>query len=80
MKIALAALLASLVVVPANAQSRPFVAQELREVEPERPIAAIIAAMIVLVIVMHIRTLMREHRARLSEGEIDHDLHDSQQR
>ena len=46
----------------------------------ERPIAAIIAAMILLVIVLHIRTLVREHRARLAEGDIDHELHDTQQR
>ena len=46
----------------------------------ERPIAAIIAVMILLVIVLHIRTLVREHRTRLAEGEIDHDLHDTQQR
>jgi putative tricarboxylic transport membrane protein len=46
----------------------------------ERPIAAIIAVMILLVILLHIRTLVREYRARLAEGEIDHDLHDTQQR
>ena len=46
----------------------------------ERPIAAIIACMIVLVIVLHIRTLVREHRERLAMGETDHDLHDTQQR
>ena len=46
----------------------------------ERPIAAIIACMIVLVIVLHIRTLVREHRERLATGETDHDLHDTQQR
>jgi putative tricarboxylic transport membrane protein len=36
--------------------------------------------MIVLVLLLHIRTLVREHKARLSEAEIDHDLHDTQQR
>ena len=46
----------------------------------DRPIAAILACMLLLVIVLHIRTLVREHRARLAEGEIDHDMHDSQQR
>lgn len=46
----------------------------------DRPIAAILAIMIILVIVMHIRTLRKEHRARLAEADIDHDLHDSQQR
>ena len=46
----------------------------------ERPIAAIIAVMIVLVIILHIRTLIREHRTRLAEAEIDHNLHDTQQR
>lgn len=46
----------------------------------ERPIAAILAIMIVLVILLHVRTLMKEHKTRLSEAEIDHDLHDTQQR
>lgn len=46
----------------------------------DRPIAAILAIMIILVIVMHIRTLRKEHRARLAEADIDHDLHDLQQR
>lgn len=46
----------------------------------DRPIAAILAIMIILVIVMHIRTLRKEHRARLAEADIDHDLHNSQQR
>ncbi len=46
----------------------------------DRPIAAFLAAMIVLVIVLHIRTLRKEHKARLAEVEIDHDMHDTQQR
>ncbi|MEM6941995.1 MAG: tripartite tricarboxylate transporter permease [Pseudomonadota bacterium] len=46
----------------------------------DRPIAAILAALIVLVIVMHIRTLRKEHTARLAEAEIDHEMHDTQQR
>ncbi len=46
----------------------------------DRPIAAILACMIVLVIVLHIRTLVKEHRTRLAEGETDHDMHDTQQR
>ncbi|MCP4071098.1 MAG: tripartite tricarboxylate transporter permease [Hyphomicrobiales bacterium] len=46
----------------------------------DRPIAAIFAIIIVLVIVMHIRTLIIEHKNRLSEKETDHDIHDTQQR
>jgi len=46
----------------------------------DRPIAAFLALMIVLVIVMHIRTLIKEHRARLTESEKDNNLHDTQQR
>lgn len=46
----------------------------------DRPIAAILAAMIVLVIFLHIRTLRREHRARLAERDADHAMHDTQQR
>jgi len=46
----------------------------------ERPIAAILAILIVLVIIMHIRTLRQEHKARLGESEIDHEMHDTQQR
>ncbi len=46
----------------------------------ERPIAAILAIPIVLVIVMHIRTLRQEHKARLAESEIDHEMHDTQRR
>lgn len=46
----------------------------------ERPIAAILALLIVLVILAHFRTLRKEHKARLAEADIDHDLHDTQQR
>jgi putative tricarboxylic transport membrane protein len=46
----------------------------------ERPIAAILAVMIVLVVLAHFRTLRTEHKLRLAEAEIDHDLHDTQQR
>ena len=46
----------------------------------ERPIAAVLAIMIVLVILAHFRTLRKEHKLRLAEAEIDHDIHDSQQR
>jgi len=44
----------------------------------DRPIAAILFALIVLVVVLHIRTLIKEYRAHLPEE--DHDLHDSQTR
>lgn len=46
----------------------------------ERPIAAILAIMIVLVILAHFRTLRKEHKLRLADADIDHDLHDTQQR
>lgn len=46
----------------------------------ERPIAAVLAILIILVILAHFRTLRREHKARLAEAEIDHDMHDTQQR
>ena len=46
----------------------------------DRPIAAILAGMIVLIIILHIRTLRNEHKARLAEADIDHDMHDTQQR
>lgn len=46
----------------------------------DRPIAAILFVLILLIIAMHIRTLVIEHRNRLTESEIDHDMHDSQQR
>ena len=44
----------------------------------DRPISFIIFLMILLVIALHIRTLIREFRAR--EKDADHDLHDTQQR
>ncbi|TKZ21080.1 hypothetical protein FAP39_08165 [Shimia litoralis] len=44
----------------------------------DRPIAAILFALIVMVVVLHIRTLIKEYRAHLPEE--DHDLHDSQTR
>ncbi|GIX13416.1 MAG: hypothetical protein KatS3mg118_1375 [Paracoccaceae bacterium] len=46
----------------------------------DRPIAAILAGAIVLVIALHVRALIREHRARLAGAEIDHDIHDTQVR
>ena len=46
----------------------------------DRPIPAILAILSVLVIMLHIRTLLREHKLRLAEADIDHDLHDTQQR
>ncbi len=46
----------------------------------DRPISAILAALIVLVIALHIRTLIKEHRTRLAEYEHDHDMHDTQWR
>ncbi len=45
----------------------------------DRPIAAILFALILLIIGLHIRTVIREHRLRLNEDEIDHDMHDTQQ-
>ncbi|MFK5977453.1 MAG: tripartite tricarboxylate transporter permease [Rhizobiaceae bacterium] len=44
----------------------------------DRPIAAMLALVILLVIIMHIRTLIKEHKTPLPEH--DHDVHDSQQR
>jgi putative tricarboxylic transport membrane protein len=44
----------------------------------ERPISAIIFGMIIVVVLLHIRTLVREHRNR--DQNPDHDLHDTQQR
>ncbi len=44
----------------------------------DRPLAFIIFLTILLVLALHIRTLVKEHRAR--EPEADHDLHDTQQR
>lgn len=45
----------------------------------DRPIATIIFVMILLIFAFHIRTVIREHRNRLTEREIDHDIHNSQQ-
>jgi putative tricarboxylic transport membrane protein len=44
----------------------------------DRPIAAIIFAIIVIVLSLHIRTLIKEYRAH--QPQEDHDLHDSQTR
>ncbi|MDA7425021.1 tripartite tricarboxylate transporter permease [Thalassococcus lentus] len=44
----------------------------------DRPIAAILFALIVLVVALHLRTLVREWRAHRPTD--DHDLHDSQMR
>jgi putative tricarboxylic transport membrane protein len=44
----------------------------------DRPIAAILFGFIILVIVLHIRTLIIEHRNR--EPDADHNLHDTQMR
>ncbi len=44
----------------------------------DRPIAFILFVMILMVIALHIRALLKEHRAR--QPEEDHDLHDSQMR
>ena len=44
----------------------------------ERPVAMVIFGMIVIVIAVHLRTLVKEFRAR--EAVQDHDLHDTQQR
>ncbi len=44
----------------------------------DRPIAFLLFLAILFVIGLHIRTLIKEHRARLPE--LDHEMHDSQQR
>lgn len=44
----------------------------------DRPIAAILFVLILLVIALHIRTLIKEHKA--GDQDADHDLHDSQTR
>lgn len=44
----------------------------------DRPVAAIIFAIIVMVIALHIRTLIKEYKARSADP--DHDLHDTQAR
>jgi len=36
--------------------------------------------MIVLVILLHIRTLFKEQKTRLPEKDIDHDIHETQER
>ena len=46
----------------------------------DRPIAAIIAVMILIIIGLHIRTMIIEHRNKLREDEISHDVEDSQMR
>jgi putative tricarboxylic transport membrane protein len=44
----------------------------------DRPIAAILFGLIILVLALHVRTLVKEWRAH--QPEEDHDLHDSQTR
>ncbi len=44
----------------------------------DRPIAAILFGLIILVLFLHVRTLIIEHRNKAEEP--DHDMHDSQQR
>ena len=44
----------------------------------DRPIAAILFGLILLVIALHIRTMIIEHRKRMPEP--DHDMHDTHQR
>ncbi len=44
----------------------------------DRPIAAILFGLIILVLVLHVRTLVIEYRKKAEEP--DHDMHDSQQR
>lgn len=45
----------------------------------DRPIAAILFALILLVIALHVRALIREHRAA-DDDTVDHELHDTRQR
>ena len=45
----------------------------------DRPIAAMLAAAIVLLIVIHIWGIIRERRATSPEDSHDHDIHNSQQ-
>lgn len=45
----------------------------------DRPIAAILFVMIIAILVLHVRTLVREHRSGSSVTS-DHDMHDTQQR
>ena len=44
----------------------------------DRPVLAILAALVVVVIAAHVRTLIREHRTRLAES--GRDIHDTQSR
>ena len=46
----------------------------------DRPIAAILAAAILLILAIHVLGVLREHRNRLAEDQTDHDLHDSHTR
>ena len=46
----------------------------------DRPITAFLAAMIVLLILLHIRTLFKEEKTRLPEKDIDHDIHETHER
>ena len=46
----------------------------------DRPISAILFGLIIFILVLHLRTVIKEYRNRLSEAEIDHDIHDSQVR
>ncbi len=46
----------------------------------DRPIAAIIAGLIVLVLLLHLRTMIKEHKNRIAEDAHDHDIHDTQMR
>ena len=45
----------------------------------DRPIAAILFVMIIAILILHVRTLLREHRGA-SQVNRDHDMHDTQQR
>ena len=46
----------------------------------DRPIAAFLAAMIFLVILLRIRALFKEQKTRLPEKDINHDIHETQER
>ncbi len=45
----------------------------------DRPIAAILFVLILIIIAAHVRTMIRDHRNRLAESEHDHDIHNTQQ-
>ncbi len=45
----------------------------------DRPISALLVLAILLVLALHLRTLRREHRARIAEQDHDHDVHETQQ-